>query len=168
MTAADLEVVWPLHQWHYLSPDLIDMSSIAENEVGFATNRSGYNPPSGRSKAMLRSLALAAFLTMSVVMSPVGAQGNAAIVGTWKVISEEMEFQDNGERQHPLGAHPDGYIIFTPQSRMMAYLEAEGRKLPTTDAEAAAAFSTMSSYTGKYRVEGNKWITKVDGAWNVV
>src|SRR5262249_11954675 len=27
---------------------------------------------------------------------------------------------------------------------------------------------TINSYTGKYRVEGNKWITKVDGAWNVV
>src|SRR5262249_12903683 len=34
MPAPDLEVVWPKHRWHYLSPDLIDMSSIAENDDG--------------------------------------------------------------------------------------------------------------------------------------
>src|SRR5262245_53441808 len=27
MTNSDLEVVWPLHKWHYLSPGLIDMSA---------------------------------------------------------------------------------------------------------------------------------------------
>ena len=27
-----LEVVWPLHKWHYLTPDLIDMSSTPEND----------------------------------------------------------------------------------------------------------------------------------------
>jgi hypothetical protein len=104
---------------------------------------------------------------MSVVVPRVGAQDHAAIVGTWRVISEEVEFQDNGERQHPLGAHPHGYLIFTQQGRFMGYLEAEGRKVPTTDAEVVAAFWTLNAYTGKYRVEGNKWITKVDGAWNV-
>lgn len=25
----------------------------------------------------------------------------------------------------------------------------------------------MNAYTGRYRVEGSHWITKVDGAWNV-
>ena len=116
---------------------------------------------------MLRLRALAALLIMSFVVSRVGAQDHATIVGTWKVISEEIEFQDNGERLAPLGAHPHGYLIFTPQGRMMGYLEAEGRKVPTTDAETVAAFRAMHAYTGKYRIEGNKWITKVDGSWNV-
>lgn len=49
---------------------------------------------------------------------------------------------------------------------MMAYLEARPRKPPQTDAERAAALATMAAYTGKCRFEGNKWITKVDGAWN--
>jgi hypothetical protein len=27
MTSSELEIVWPLHKWHYLSPGLIDMSA---------------------------------------------------------------------------------------------------------------------------------------------
>ena len=49
----------------------------------------------------------------------------------------------------------------------MAYLEADGRKAPKTDEERAAAYRTLVAYTGKYRVQGKKWITTVDGAWNV-
>ena len=26
---------------------------------------------------------------------------------------------------------------------------------------------TLNAYTGRYRVQGDKWITTVDGAWNV-
>ena len=29
----------------------------------------------------------------------------------------------------------------------------------------AAAFRTMFAYTGRYRLEGDVWITKVDAAW---
>jgi len=116
---------------------------------------------------MLRLRGLAMLLMVSALVSHVSAQDHAPIVGTWKVTSLELQFQDSGERLTPLGAHPHGYMIFTPQGRMMAYLEADGRKVPTTDEEVVAAFRTLNAYTGKYRVEGNKWITKVDGAWNV-
>jgi hypothetical protein len=50
---------------------------------------------------------------------------------------------------------------------MMAYLEADARKAPQTDEERSAAYRTLMAYTGKYRVQGDKWVTKVDGAWNV-
>lgn len=49
---------------------------------------------------------------------------------------------------------------------MMAFVQAEGRKAPSTDQEAAAALRTMIAYRGAYKVEGEKWTTKVDGAWN--
>ena len=50
---------------------------------------------------------------------------------------------------------------------MMTYLEADGRKAPQTDEERSAAYRTLNAYTGKYRIQGDKWITKVDAAWNV-
>ena len=50
---------------------------------------------------------------------------------------------------------------------MMAYLEAANRKPPRNDQERAEAYRTMNAYTGRYRVEGNQWVTKVDAAWNV-
>jgi len=49
---------------------------------------------------------------------------------------------------------------------MMAVLEGEGRKAPQTDEDRVALFRNMFAYTGTYRLEGDKWITKVDVSWN--
>lgn len=96
-----------------------------------------------------------------------GGDASARIVGSWRVVSYELEFQDGGEGQLPLGARPNGYLLFGADGRMTAYLEAAGRKAPRSDEERSAAYRTMMAYTGKYRVEGDTWTTKVDAAWNV-
>ena len=95
------------------------------------------------------------------------ADAQSRIVGSWRILSYELEFQDNGERRPTMGAHPSGYLVFLSTGRMMAYLEADGRRAPKTDEERVAAYRTIIAYTGKYRVQGDKWITKVEGAWNV-
>lgn len=38
--------------------------------------------------------------------------------------------------------------------------------MPQTDEERAQALRSMISYSGRYRVEDNKVITKVEIAWN--
>jgi hypothetical protein len=43
---------------------------------------------------------------------------------------------------------------------------ADGRPVPKTDEERAQALRTMIAYTGRYRLEDGKVITKVDAAWN--
>jgi Lipocalin-like domain len=43
---------------------------------------------------------------------------------------------------------------------------AEGRKPPQTAQYRADLLNGMAAYTGIYRIEGDKWITKVDVAWN--
>ena len=95
------------------------------------------------------------------------ADARARIVGSWRVVSYELEFQDGGDRGFPLGRQPNGYLVFGADGRMMAYLEADARKAPKSDEERSAAYRTLLAYTGKYRVQGDKWITKVDAAWNV-
>jgi hypothetical protein len=45
-------------------------------------------------------------------------------------------------------------------------ITAEGRKVPQNDAERSDAFRSLLAYSGRYRLEGNKFITKVDIAWN--
>ena len=94
---------------------------------------------------------------------PVSAQ----LVGSWRIVSYELEFQDGGDRAFPLGTNPNGYLILDSDGRMMTYLEAQGRKAPQTDEERSAAYKTLIAYTGKYCVQGNQWTTAVDGAWNV-
>ena len=94
------------------------------------------------------------------------AQERERMLGVWKLEALEIEFQDTGERQSPFGVHPNGYIIFTAEGRMMALLTAEGRPVPHTDAERVAAFRSMYAYSGTYRLEGDRWLTQVDAAWN--
>jgi hypothetical protein len=64
------------------------------------------------------------------------------------------------------GEKPTGAIGFTPSGRFFGLLTADGRKAPQTPEEQAAAYRTVIAYTGKWRVEGDKFVTKVDVAWN--
>ena len=43
---------------------------------------------------------------------------------------------------------------------------AEGRRFGPSDAERAALQRSMSAYTGRYRVEGDRFVTTVDVSWN--
>lgn len=98
--------------------------------------------------------------------APASAQELEKFLGVWKLESFDVEFQDSGEKKTPFGANPNGYIIFTPEGRMMALLTAAGRQAPETDDERVEAFQSMYAYSGTYRFEGDRWITKVDTAWN--
>jgi hypothetical protein len=49
---------------------------------------------------------------------------------------------------------------------MIAVITADERKVPQTESDRAAALQSMLAYSGMYRVDGDKWITKIDLAWN--
>jgi hypothetical protein len=109
--------------------------------------------------ALLASLLLAAG-------SCLGADDAERIVGTWKLVSVLYEDAQTKERWPVLGEHPKGRQIATRDGRWLALVTAEGRKVPQTDADRAAALRTMISYTGRYRLEQGKVVTKVEAAWN--
>jgi len=94
------------------------------------------------------------------------AQDRGPLVGVWRLVSFEREFQGAEEREFPMGKAPSGYIQFLAEGRMTVVITAEGRKAPATDADRAALFNSLVAYTGGYRVEGDKWITKVDVSAN--
>jgi hypothetical protein len=112
----------------------------------------------------MKTLLLFLGLVLSVMSS--SAADRTPLIGVWKLLSYQTEFQDGTPKRATLGEHPTGYIIFTIEGRMMAVIEAEGRKAPSSDADRAALLRSMFGYTGKYRMEGNQWITTVDAAWN--
>ena len=94
------------------------------------------------------------------------ADDGGKLLGVWRLVSFEAEYQATGEREHVRGKNPTGFIIFTREGRMMVVLTNEGRKAPKTDQDRAGLFNAMVAYTGTYRIEGDKWITKVDVAAN--
>jgi Lipocalin-like domain len=94
------------------------------------------------------------------------ANSKSNVVGTWKLLSLDVEFQASGERQQPYGPNPDGYLILTPEGRTMAVVAAKGRKPGLKVEEQAELLRTLLAYTGTYKLSGNKFITKVDVSWN--
>ena len=88
------------------------------------------------------------------------------LVGTWKIVSAVMEDVETKEQKLLWGEHPNGYIVLTPSGRWIVVQTAEGRKAPETDADRSAAFRSMLAYSGRYHVEGDKIIIKVDIAWD--
>jgi hypothetical protein len=110
-----------------------------------------------------------AFAFLGVILAftrPVFADDGDKLVGTWKIVSAVVEDVQTKEQKPLYGAHPKGYLILLPTGRMMSLLVSEGRKAPQTDAERSTAYRSMVAYTGKYTLEGNKWTTKPDVAWN--
>jgi hypothetical protein len=106
------------------------------------------------------------FGLMLAATPPSHAADGAALIGVWQLLSYQTEFQDGSPKRAMFGEHPTGYLIFTREGRLMALIEAEGRKAPSTDADRASLLKTLIAYSGKYRVEGNRWTTSVDTAWN--
>jgi len=114
---------------------------------------------------MLQLKWLLVLVWILTAVQPSFADERAKIVGTWKVVSWESEFQATGEREPVMGKNPTGYVIFTPEGRFMCVLTGEGRTAAKTDEDRAALLKSLVAYTGTYRLEGNKFIVKVDASW---
>ena len=88
------------------------------------------------------------------------------IVGVWTLKSVVYEDQTTKELSPVLGEHPRGRQIATADGRWLALVTAENRPVPKTDEDRARALTSMIAYTGRYRVENGKVVTKVEAAWN--
>jgi Lipocalin-like domain len=115
---------------------------------------------------MTRFKWLALTSVLLVAMAASFAADRDVLIGNWRLISFEREYQVGGEREFPMGKTPAGYILFLPEGRMAVVITAEGRKAPATDQDRAGLFNSLVAYTGPYRVEGDKWITTVDVSAN--
>ena len=96
------------------------------------------------------------------------AEGNnedAALVGMWRLVSFDVEGQATGKRRPAFGNIPNGRLMLLANGYMMLFITAEGRRSPKTVEEKAEAFNTMIAYSGKYKVDGENFITDVDLAW---
>ncbi|HTR83473.1 MAG TPA: lipocalin-like domain-containing protein [Reyranella sp.] len=89
----------------------------------------------------------------------------ASLVGTWRLLSTEMEMVDSGERLQFFGARPNGRAILTEDGYMMALITGTDRSPSAEPAGMAALLTSMVAYSGAYRIEDGKLITKCDLAW---
>jgi len=87
---------------------------------------------------------------------------STGLIGTWKLMSAVMEDVESKVQTRAWGEHPNGCLILTATGRWMVLQTAEGRKRAQDDAARAAAFWSMLAYSGKYRVDADKIVIKVD------
>jgi lipocalin-like protein len=114
----------------------------------------------------MRAIVLALLLLLPSSARADDESDRKNVVGVWRLVSVVYEDQQTKERNPVLGKRPRGRQIATAEGHWLALVTAEGRPIPKTDEERAQALRTMISYTGRYRVEGGKVITKVEAAWN--
>ncbi|HET6467787.1 MAG TPA: lipocalin-like domain-containing protein [Geminicoccaceae bacterium] len=88
------------------------------------------------------------------------------LVGTWRLESFLLEDARTRERRPVLGEHPEGYLVFTPEGRVISVITAEGRPVPKSDADRADAFRSMLAYAGRWRVDGDRFVAEVEVAWD--
>lgn len=87
------------------------------------------------------------------------------LVGTWKLVSWQVIVEPEPP-QDVFGAHPKGFLILTREGRSIVVTTAENRRGGMGDGERTALHKSMVAYSGKYRVEGNNFVTIVDVSWN--
>lgn len=89
------------------------------------------------------------------------------IFGTWRLVSMRVQVAgDDMPGRDLYGSNPFGRAIFSPDHYAVGYIARSDRKPPTNDAEAASLLRSMIAYTGRFRIDGDKLIISVDGAWN--
>lgn len=113
--------------------------------------------------ALLSALLLAGCASTEQTQSASSAN---PILGTWRLVSFEIEVQGTEGRTATMGRAPSGYLSFMADGRMAVVLTAEGRKPGASEQERAALYSSLVAYTGRYRVDADKWVTTVDSSWN--
>src|ERR1700733_17202 len=103
-----------------------------------------------------RFLAIATAVTAVLNTAALSFGAQPSVVGNWKLVSFFTEELATGKKTALLGEHPKGYLIYTPQGRMMALVVHETRSPPKTDEDRINLHKNMYAYSGRYTIEGDK------------
>ena len=112
-------------------------------------------------------------LLFAVLLAGLGSADAAAednsLLGTWKLKSFVREVAGTGEHYNQMGEHPDGYISYSADGRMLAFFVADQQLHPTaepTDEERIKLHKSMLAYGGTYKVSPGKVVHHVDIEWD--
>jgi hypothetical protein len=96
--------------------------------------------------------------------------GENPLLGTWKLKSLVREILATGEKINQQGEHPNGYLSYSADGRMISILTSDNRvkprKVNPEDEERIKLHQTMAAYAGTYTLESDKVIHHVDISWN--
>ncbi|MHB8687271.1 MAG: lipocalin-like domain-containing protein [Candidatus Dormibacteraceae bacterium] len=88
------------------------------------------------------------------------------LIGTWRLTAAYFVAQATGDRLDLFGAEPFGYAVLESNGRMIALLTSSGRTPAASSSDMTTLFKSMVAYTRRWSIDGEKLVTKVDGAWD--
>ena len=110
-------------------------------------------------------LMMVVFCLACLLAQPSLADDGNIVVGTWKLVSYEVEVQATGRKGPVMGEKPTGFATFSPEGRVFFMLTGEARKAAKTDQERAELPGTLVAYSGTFSTDGDTWTTNVEVAW---
>lgn len=116
---------------------------------------------------MMKALLPVVFMAC-LASAPVRA-ANEPLVGTWRLKTFVREVAGTTERYNQLGEHPDGYLTYGADGRMLVFFVSDEQPRPSsepTDAERIKLHKTMLAYGGTYTVTPGKVVHRIDIEWD--
>ncbi|WP_248324058.1 MULTISPECIES: lipocalin-like domain-containing protein [unclassified Caballeronia] len=110
------------------------------------------------------------FLTASMLcLSTHALSDSNPLLGTWRLISFVREDMGTRERYNQLGEHPEGYLSYLPDGRMVAFFVSGDQPRPRaepTDEERVQLHKSMLAYGGTYDVSPGQVVHHIDIEWD--
>lgn len=95
------------------------------------------------------------------------------LIGAWRLISWEIDFEGLDQPARPFGEHPVGWLLYSADGAMSAQLMSHGRPglggrsiRKLSPEERLDVLETFFAYAGRYRIEDDVIIHEVDVALN--
>ena len=117
---------------------------------------------------MTRRMLLISFL-LAAWGPTVAAANDNPLLGTWRLKSFAREVAGTGERYNQMGEHPDGYISYAADGRMLVFFVSDEQPRPRaepTDEERIRLHKAMLAYGGTYTLSPGKVVHHIDIEWD--
>jgi hypothetical protein len=126
----------------------------------------GHQPRSAVTQMSMTAI-LSALLCL--VASPPARADDNPLLGTWRLKSFVREVAGTGERYNQLGEHPDGYISYNADGRMIVFFVSDQQLHPRaepSDEERVRLHKSMLAYGGTYTLSPGKVVHHIDIEWD--
>ena len=118
---------------------------------------------------MHKRIAVVSLTLVMLCLSTLARADANALLGTWQLKSFVREVAGTGERYNQLGEHPNGYISYSPDGRMVVLFVSGDQLRPLnepSDEERIKLHKSMLAYGGTYDVSPGKVVHHIDIEWN--
>jgi hypothetical protein len=118
---------------------------------------------------MYKRIVLIALTLATLCMTHLAWSDSDPLLGTWRLRSFVREVAGTGERYNQLGDHPDGYLTYSPDGRMLALFVSDDQPRPQkepSDEERIKLHKSMLAYGGTYSVSPGKVVHHIDIEWD--